>query len=258
MLATVYKYLNQITPLYKEQPKFVATMTTKLQPFVDIQNALAHLIIDFDLDTAIGLQLDKVGERINLSRTIIAPVPNPWFSWDDDIRGWDMGRWFEDFSSGNFYTSLDDDSYRALLRARIAANSWDGLVASATKILKNFFTISSPNSLILGDDKNCLTVIYGLAGFVPDDVLLEIFSGPYLPLSAAGIRTVFVVSSVQNTPLFGYDVQNNYIKGWDDGSWGLDLRDKFRASIPILAGDVFSPLAGGGISQAGGGSFSPP
>jgi len=24
-------------------------------------------------------------------------------------------------------------------------------------------------------------------------------------------------------PLFGWDIQNSFIQGWDDGSWGIEL-----------------------------------
>lgn len=225
MTVTVNKYLAKVTSQYNTKPKFMAELAMVLQPFVDLQNNLAHMPIDFCLDYAVGPQLDAVGERINLSRNIVAPIRDPYFRWGDPTRGWGFGRWWQDIGYGNYITQLDDNTYRQLLYARILANKWDGTTESAIEIMNGFFNQFYPNSYVIGDDKMCLTLIYGMAGVIPDDIMLEIFSNGYLPLHPAGVRTYYLVTSVQNTSLFGWGVQNQYISGWGVGAWGMNAQD---------------------------------
>ena len=75
-------YLNRITT-YNQKPKFTATVTAVLQPFVDAQAFLEGLPAAFDIDVAIGAQLDVVGQWVNLSRNVELPVLNNWFSLGD-------------------------------------------------------------------------------------------------------------------------------------------------------------------------------
>ncbi|MGV8597866.1 DUF2612 domain-containing protein, partial [Pseudomonas aeruginosa] len=55
------KYQKIITSYHKHKPKFYDHISLITQPLIDVQNATAKLIDDFDLDTAVGKQLDAVG-----------------------------------------------------------------------------------------------------------------------------------------------------------------------------------------------------
>jgi len=212
-------YLNRITT-YNQKPKFTATVTAVLQPFVDAQAFLEGLPAAFDIDVAIGAQLDVVGQWVNLSRNVELPVLNNWFSLGDAARGIGRGVWYNGaYSFGNYIVALDDTSYRNLLYARIAANHWDGTSAGALSVLETYF--SNPATYVIADDKQTMTTYYALSGLIPDAVSLEIFSGDYLPLSAAGIRTKKLVTSVNNTPIFGLGVDNSQIAGIGTGAWGV-------------------------------------
>ncbi len=79
--VSVDYYLSLVSSQHKDKPKYLTVLEIALQPLVDTQNlALAQQTI-FDLDTAVGDQLDKTGEWIGLTRFIAEPLAQNWFSW---------------------------------------------------------------------------------------------------------------------------------------------------------------------------------
>ena len=213
-------YSSKITSYYLYQPKFIATVEETIQPVVDLNNFESSLPQAFDIDFAIGAQLDIVGQWVNLTRNVQVPVPDPWFRWGDNWRGWGKGYWREPLDFAATLEKLGDEDYRRLLKARIYANQWDGTAASARAILLSFF--NGTDYTVVVDDKDTMECYYGLSGAWPDKVILELFRGSYLPLAGAGIRTYHYVTSVNNTPLFGWGVNNSAIGGWGSGAWGID------------------------------------
>jgi hypothetical protein len=139
MAANVESYLDRLTLAHKYKPKFRATVEAVLKPIVEAQQLLNDLPTYFDLDTAIGAQLDVVGQWANVSRHISLPVPDPWFRFGEDRRGFGRGMWMQPFDSGAFVKSLDDETFRRLIHARIATMQWDGTLHEALRILRTFF-----------------------------------------------------------------------------------------------------------------------
>ena len=174
-------YTGLITSQHNTKPKFMATVAALLQPLVDTLICLAQIPDDFDIDHATGMQLDIVGLWVGMSRV---------------ING----------SSGLF--SLSDDTYRILLKTRIAANQWDGTVEGIVSILTILFTGYD----IYVIDNFDMTMVVGIAGLLPDAELLEIFSGGYIPLKPVGVKINYVIN-----PIFGLDYENAYIAGPDVG-----------------------------------------
>lgn len=77
-------YLKKyISPEHRDKPKFTAWLSAALQIIVDMQNFLSTLYTYFDLDTAIGNQLDILGEYLGCTRMLpfqpalsVSPVKN--------------------------------------------------------------------------------------------------------------------------------------------------------------------------------------
>lgn len=42
-----------------------------------------------------------------------------------------------------------------------------------------------------------------------------------IPVKAAGVRRYYAFTSVDGAPLFGFDLQNSFLSGWDAGAWGV-------------------------------------
>lgn len=203
-------------------PDFVATVDFCVRGPIGLADFLASIPEAFDVDEAVGVQLDVDGRWIGRSRIIDVPLPNLWFSWGDPARGWGRGVWRQPFDPGTGQHLLDDETYRRLLYAKIDANSWDGTSPSAYDIMTKFFGPSLPAATRLfvqeNDDK---TIVFGISGEVPDPLLMSLWANDYVPLKAAGNRSYHYVTSINHTPLFGWGMDNDYVGGWGRGSWGV-------------------------------------
>lgn len=58
------RYTDRITNYHAGKPKFFAHVDLSTRPLSDVSDAMSRLIPDFDIDTAVGVQLDVVGEWV--------------------------------------------------------------------------------------------------------------------------------------------------------------------------------------------------
>lgn len=236
------------------RPRFMATLRATVAPFADAQSVIAHLPLDFDLDTSIGAQLDAVGERIGRSRNVRIPIPQPWFTWGDPVRGWGAGIWKGPYSGTFGVYQLDDETYRRLLRANILAKRWDGTVPGAQAAFDVFF--NDPNTYVFVQDKAQVpypTNVFSwsvpgsgwgqanwsgggssaglgrvdvamticIAGKIPSQMALGLLAQNAIPIKPAGVSVEYRITSVDRRPVFGFGVQNKYISGWGTGAWAV-------------------------------------
>ncbi len=220
MRTTSADYLSLITPYHRGKPNFSATVEMLADAAVELGNALRHMPEDFDLDVAVGKQLDIVGKWVGRSRYVPIPVPAPWFSFGDALRGWGRGIWKGPYSTGTELSALEDETYRLLLKAKIAANNWDGRKDTAEAALRIMF--SDPETLIWIDDQSGLRDIVCVAGKLPSIVLCFLLELGLIPVKAGGMTRTYCFTSRNRTPLFGFGVSNDFIAGWGSGSWGVN------------------------------------
>jgi hypothetical protein len=76
----------------------MALLEARLQPFIDLAECLNTFDAAFDLETAVGFQLDVIGQYVGLSRLLTFQP------------------------AGGLSPILDDDMYRILLKAKISKN----------------------------------------------------------------------------------------------------------------------------------------
>lgn len=138
-MVDVSQYTGLITSEHADKPKFTAMVSAVAQCFVDQQNALGNFIPSFDLDEAMGAQLDTLGAWVGIGRRVRTPLTGVYFSFDIAGVGFDQGVWQGPFDPSTGITVLDDDTYRLLIRAKIGANHWDGTLASSAAILNLIF-----------------------------------------------------------------------------------------------------------------------
>lgn len=222
-MAELADYLGLITPFHATRPRFKATVATAAEPFAALQALLASIPPAYDLYAAIGAQLDVDGEWIGRTRFVAVPLPDPWFRFDEAKRGIDRGIWQDPFDTPEGVTRLDDESYRTLLRAKIAANNWDGTIEGARAALEIVFT--DPATLLVLQDNFDMTAIFGIAGRIPSLVLLALLSLGYLPLKPHGVLVSYVVTSVDEAPLFGFDMATDRVAGFETGAWGQAITE---------------------------------
>jgi hypothetical protein len=217
-MVTVEQYLSLLTSEHQGKPLLAARLTAILQPLGDLQNLYASLVTLFDIDTAVGSQLDIVGQWVGVSRTLAVPLTGVFFSWDTDGLGWDQGNWQGPYQTGDTLYELGDDDYRLLLKTTIAKNHWTGKTLSTYDVLQMAFAGTGITILIQDNqDMSIDILVAGPLTAVQQALLL----GGYYTLKGSGvlINGYFFIPEV---PLFGFDVENGVVSGWDVGTWLSD------------------------------------
>jgi hypothetical protein len=248
----VTDYTGRITPWQSTNARFVATVSAGFAPYCDEQAVIASMPGLFDLDVAVGDQLDKTGEWIGQSRGVPIVLPNLYFS--ADIAGLGAGEGYaaQPFASGYGTSYLPDLYYRKLLYAKILANRWDGTVPGLLTIMRSYF--DDPATLVFIDDKSgsaspplffaaddatagadigvaypdgaagapfasfSMQWVVAFAGKIPPAVDLAILTAGILPVKPMGADVQTLVTTIDGAPLFGADMDNAYVAGADLGA----------------------------------------
>ncbi|WP_144156567.1 DUF2612 domain-containing protein [Paraburkholderia sp. BCC1885] len=222
MTVQLSQYTSLITSEHNEKPRFMAMVSLLGQWAVDRQNMLASIPGLFDIDDAVGQQLDWVGQWVGVSRNLSIPLTGVYFSFDTSGLGFDQGTWLGPFDPTTGLVSLPDNAYRTLLYAVIAANNWDGTVPGAYTAWNTIFEPLGYSILI--EDGQDMTMTVALIGPTPDAVTLALFTGGYLNLRPAGVGiTFYYTQSVPDVPIFGFDAENSSISGFDVGAWAVSV-----------------------------------
>jgi hypothetical protein len=111
-------YLKLVTSKHWDKPKFLAWLTANLTVIDDADIAIMAIDADFDIDSAVGNQLDVIGRLVGRSRTL-------------------------DFQPSVASPTLDDDTYRFVLKAKVAQNQWDGTIVGLYKIWDTVFPLTN-------------------------------------------------------------------------------------------------------------------
>lgn len=224
------KYTDLITNYHRTKPLFTQHVDLSTRPLADIGSSMDGLLTAFDIDQAVGVQLDILGEWIGRSRTVTVPISGVYFSFDTDGLGWDQGVWQGPYDPDSGYTRLSDETYRIILKAKIAINNWDGTNGSLKGILDNALAGSGLTMQIVdGQDMTA-----GLWVFPEKDIslvsreLIAAIRQGYLTVKAAGvyagsIAIPSVITPSEGSTFFGFDMDNDFISGFDSGSWEKKL-----------------------------------
>ena len=221
------KYTELITNYHATKPKFFDHIDLSTRPLIDISTATRGLVSAFDIDTAVGVQLDILGLWIGRSRIVSQPISGVYFSLDIDGLGFDRGVWQGPYDPDSGYTTLSDETYRIILKAKIAINNWDGRNDSLPPILDAALEGSGLKMQIV-DNQEMTISIWVFPETDISNVSLELIAAirqGYLTVKAAGVWVGSIEIPAVETPsegnrFFGFDMDNEYIAGFDDGAWG--------------------------------------
>lgn len=224
------KYTDLITNYHRGKPLFVDHVDLTTRPLTDASTALQGLITAFDIDTAIGVQLDVLGEWIGRSRIVSQPISGVYFSFDTDGLGWDQGIWQGPYDPDAGFTSLSDETFRIILKAKVAINNWDGTNGTLPEILETALAGSGLSMQII-DNQDMTISIWVFPDEDISQVSLELLAAirqGYLTVKAAGvwagsIQTPDIITPSTGSKFFGFDLDTDYIAGFDDGAWERTL-----------------------------------
>jgi len=211
-MSELTDYTDLVTSAHNDKPNFLAVLAAVLQPFVDEINTLESIPEMFDLDVAVGDQLSTVGQWIGLGRSLKVPIGGIYFSFDTAGSGFDQGVWFDPGDPVEGAISLDDDNYRLMLRAKIAANLWDGSLGDANTRLSALFTGGSVRVI----DNFNMTMTVEVTGTAPSVLFSQLVAQGYLQFkpAAVGLLTsinVLFNQSVENVLFFESAEEDNVL-----------------------------------------------
>lgn len=210
-------YSNYITSQYQNSPKFIA-LVKLLTDVVNTNKKLIQTIPKlFDVDTAVGAQLDTVGEWVGFSRFISPSIDNVFFSWDTLNLGWDEGYWKGPYDSSGV-TVLDDETYRLILKVKIILNQYDGTIPTAVEQLNNVF----PNNIVVLEDNQDMSYELGVVGYITP-LFQALLTRGYFNIKPSGVRVNYIQPTSSTAPFFGWDLETDGVKGWDEGAWSQTI-----------------------------------
>ncbi|MEC4682388.1 MAG: DUF2612 domain-containing protein [Nitrospirota bacterium] len=209
-------YLD-LVPSANQKPNFLAALSACVQPISDITAFLGTINADFDIDNAVGVQLDILGVIVGRTRALLLPVSGVFFSFDSATLGFDGGIW-QAGSVTELY-EIPDSQYRTVLRMKIANNQWDGSLPSAYTILNDLFS-GTPFVPFIEDHGN-KTLSIGLSGSPPDPLTFALLTQGFFDLRPAGMQIQGYITPSVPGPMFGFDLENTMFAGFDTGAWAI-------------------------------------
>jgi hypothetical protein len=189
-MADLATYTDLLPSYHAEQPNFLATLGAALQPLVDIQGALLAMPTDYDVDAAFGGQLDVIGAWVGASRRIVVPITGVYFSNDVVAVGLDEGVWYRNDDPSVAISTLDDETYRLLLKMKIAANKFDGTLDGAQAV---FDSIADVGATVTIHDHFDMTFSVRVAGESPSVLFMDVIRLAAEWVRPAGVGIVQVV-----------------------------------------------------------------
>lgn len=180
-------YLGLITSEYQGSTNYLSWISALLQPLDDVSTCLGTMTDAFDLDIAVGAQLDILGVIIGQGRTMTFQP------------------------SGGVSPILDDTTYRILLRARLYQNQWDGTADGLQAVWQQLF---QGGKIVINDGQNmsCTILLSGSFTSIATDL---INNGLIVPRPEGVLYNITFATS----PVFGFDENNANISGFDLGKW---------------------------------------
>lgn len=182
-------YLDLITSQHRGKPKYEATVAALLKHTTDIYACAVYIDDYFDLEEASGKQENILGEIVGAKRTLP-------FQPDKELS-----------------PVLDDAAYRNLIKAKIAKNLWKGGIDDLSAIWLALF-----GQGIIIDDHQDMTINVTVIGINDQITQNMIKQGLIVPKpQSVGVNYFFSSKAV-----FGYDMENDLIRGYDHADWAYE------------------------------------
>lgn len=118
------EYEKLLIVQYSDKPKASATVSEIVSRFKNIFDVIEQFEAAFDLDTAIGAQLDIIGKIVGISRNVEGVIPKIFFGFDNNVnaRGFGLAPFYTGDQAKYTDTQLSDSDYRFFIRMKIAKN----------------------------------------------------------------------------------------------------------------------------------------
>lgn len=200
------KYLDNITSQHRDKPKFIAWLSSSLNIIDHAYIMTKNMDNDFDLDNAIGKQLDILGQIIGRKRTLT----------------------FQPLNGHN--PVLDDETYKLVLKAKVAMNMWDGKIESAYEIWNNIF---NDIGLQLQDNQDMSLTAY-ITGYV-NQIRQDLIQHGYIVPKPEGVRINYIgrtpIDFKVHSAMVVYSQQISTIQMSFDPIEKIDMKEYSRITV---------------------------
>jgi len=186
-------YQALITSEWQGSPQYLEWLTAVLQILDDISSCLAQFTNAFSIDSAVGVQLDAIGELVGQGRTV----------------GFQP--------SHGLSPTLDDATYQLLLQSKIAENSWNGTIDGLQAIWQSLF---QGGSILIIDNQNMSADITVTGAFT--SIVQDLIVNGYIVPRPEGVEYTYTIGDL---PFFGFDqlydsaAAEYIVNGFDTGHW---------------------------------------
>jgi len=185
-MANIDYYLQLVTSEHRDKPNFIGWLTTGLEKIDDINNIANGFSSAFDIDIAIGNQLDMLGQIVGQERQVN----------------------FQPTGGGS--PILDDINYRLLLKATIVQNVWKGEISTLQPIWQVLF----PEGALIVQDNQDMTMTVAIAGNL-SLIERDLVRNGYIVPKPQGVHINYYFGDI---PFWGCDVNNQYVSGFNQGT----------------------------------------
>lgn len=211
-------YSTLITNAFRDQPRFMATVGLVASAFGEIYDQNLAMTGAFSIDEAVGAQLDTVGLWVGISRQQSVPIANAYFSWNVAGLGWNEASWKGPNEPTEGITILDDTTYRAVIKAKIGSNYWNGTNQQLNEISQTAFVDLGVQCFVI-DNYDMSVTVYIIGK--PTAVLIELIRRGIMPPKPAGVRVAgYILASESGAPFFALSTPTGpLLAGLDFGSF---------------------------------------
>jgi hypothetical protein len=147
--ASSLQYIALITSEHRK-PQFSALIGVLTGAVGDTMAVILSMPGLFDLDVAVGVQLDTLGLWVGQARLVPEVLTPGFFGFADDSAALGFGELTNPTVGGVFYeqgetfettTTLSDNDYRTIIRARIVRNQSNGTLSAIENALQYIFGV---------------------------------------------------------------------------------------------------------------------
>ncbi|EKQ56259.1 MULTISPECIES: DUF2612 domain-containing protein [unclassified Clostridium] len=179
----INNYLDNITSQHRDKPKFISWLSKNLTILDNVYNTIKSMDDNFDLDNAIGAQLDTLGIIIGRNRELTFQPLN------------------------GFSPVMDDDTYRLALKSKVAMNNWNGTIPQMYEIWDNIFGEDADIGLQIQDNQDMSFTAF-VTGYV-DQIQQDLIQHGYIVPKSEGVQVNYISKSpVIFSPYSGMLVSN--------------------------------------------------
>lgn len=215
MSYTVEYYQSLVTSEHQNSPKYMSWLGAMIEPLTVVQNVIDNFVAKFDVDTAIGVQLDAVGQWVGISRQLREEITGVYYTVNGTVNeGVDYGVLKGVFDPSSGIVSLPDDIYRIFIKIKIVANHWDGSIPGAYAAFADVFSDTAYMIII---DNQDMSMSIGLIGLKIGAIGMAYIESGNFPFKPEGVRIKEYIIDPNGDPIYAVGIENEKFAGVNVG-----------------------------------------